>query len=251
MKTNSLIAASLFAASSFFSTSLFAASTWSATWDSPSCTTSTTEVVGNSYTCSEVGATTMTATAWSTTAGSPATQFAAATLKRYSGGFGVQANGSISDSGSPEHSMDNHIYTDAILLKFDVAVALTSINLGWTYRDRDISVLAYKESTASTPSISGLTAAGLIANSWQLIGNYSSALDGTTSNSSDAIATITNQGLESSKRVSSSWWLVSAYNAAFTTSAYDRAEHGGSPLRANRESQTSLSSLSSGSTTST
>ncbi|MDH0868114.1 exosortase-dependent surface protein XDP1 [Mitsuaria sp. GD03876] len=130
--------------------------------------------------------------------------FAQSTLAYYSGnGFGVTAPSG--DSQSPNHALDNYGYQDLILLKFDSAVNLTQVQLGWWQYDSDITVLAYTGSTAGVnvaSTITGKTAANLkSANGWSLVNSYAdvgaSATDSVNLNTS----------------VSSSWWIITAYNS--------------------------------------
>lgn len=125
--------------------------------------------------------------------------FYQSTLQNWDGGFGVQA--SASDTGSPQHSMDNFGYQDMILLKFDSAVNLTQLKLGWTQYDSDITVLAYTGSTAGVNvnnTIVGKTAETLkSANGWSLVNSYADV--GTAS-------------LNLNTALTSSWWIVTAYN---------------------------------------
>ncbi|WP_416762318.1 exosortase-dependent surface protein XDP1 [Roseateles sp. So40a] len=128
--------------------------------------------------------------------------FAQSTLAFYSGGgYGVQAP--ANDTGSPQHSMDNYGYQDLILLKFDTAVNLTQLKLGWADYDSDITVLAYTGSTSGVNvanTITGKTAANLkSANGWSLVNSYAD------------VGTANQLNLNTS--VSSSWWIVTAYNS--------------------------------------
>ncbi|RZI59154.1 MAG: PEP-CTERM sorting domain-containing protein [Rubrivivax sp.] len=128
--------------------------------------------------------------------------FAQSTLAYYSGsGFGVQApNG---DSGSPNHSLDNFGYQDLILLKFDSAVNLTQLKLGWWQSDSDITVLAYTGNTSgvdAASTIAGKTAGNLkSANGWSLVNSYA---DVGSANSLNLNTSLT-----------SSWWIITAYNS--------------------------------------
>jgi len=127
--------------------------------------------------------------------------FYQSTLINYDGGFGVQADPS-KDTGSPQHSLDNYGFQDLILLKFDTAVNLTQLKLGWTQTDSDITVLAYTGSTTGvnvSDTILGKTAANLkSANGWSLVNSYADV--GSTN------------ALNLNTSVSSSWWIVTAYN---------------------------------------
>ncbi|ANH70499.1 hypothetical protein ABE85_12190 [Mitsuaria sp. 7] len=136
--------------------------------------------------------------AYSSTAG-----FAQSTLAYYSGsGFGVTAPGG--DSQSPNHALDNYGYQDLILLKFDSAVNLTQVKLGWWQYDSDITVLAYTGSTSGdvASTINGKTASTLkSANGWSLVNSYADV--GNNANSTVNLNT----------SLTSSWWIITAYNS--------------------------------------
>lgn len=172
-----------------------------ATWNfgtsaSPPCTSSG-NTLGNTWTCAS-GSPALTASAWSTT-GTNST-YEVANLSQY-GGFGFGVRNENEGTGSPEHSMDNRYGSDLIALHFDQAVTLTQLQLGWTYNDSDLSVLAYTGGGGGT-SIAGQTAGALLNNGWSLIGNFANV-------GASSPLSINGSG------VSSSWWLVSAYNSAF------------------------------------
>jgi len=168
---------------------------------------------GASRTCGPV-----TATAWSFTSTSSSATLGSASIQPYDGGVGVTAS-SEGGSGSPNHSMDNYVRIDAVLLSFTDAVTLSKITTGWTGpnsgetpsqpRDSDFSLLAY--SFGGIPGVSGKTAAGLLNNTtggWELVGHY----DGTGSASGETKSV--NAGAETSK-----YWLVTAYDHNFGGSA--------------------------------
>lgn len=128
--------------------------------------------------------------------------FAQSTLAYYSGsGFGVTAPGG--DSQSPNHALDNFGYQDLILLKFDSAVNLTQLKLGWWQYDSDITVLAYTGNTSSgdaASTIAGKNAGNLkSANGWSLVNSYA---DVGSANSLNLNTSLT-----------SSWWIITAYNS--------------------------------------
>jgi len=155
--------------------------------------------------------------------------FGASTLMQWgsSSGLGVQSNG---ESGSPNHSVDNLGFTDMVALRFDTAVTLKQVTMGWTQGDADFSLLAWTGvSPAPAPSASaanvivGRTSSQLITapatpasaaatGGWTVVGNYAMTGGTTTptnTTGNDLVARV-NAG-----NVSSSWWLVSAYNAGF------------------------------------
>jgi uncharacterized protein (TIGR03382 family) len=115
-------------------------------------------------------------------------------------GIGVVNNNGESPYSYPDHSMDNHINTDSLLFSFDQAVQLTGVELGWTYNDSDITVLAYT-GMGAPPSLTGGGYNALTSNGWQLVGNY---------NNIGTAPTTINSG-----NVVSSYWLVGAANSTF------------------------------------
>lgn len=131
------------------------------------------------------------------------------------GGVGVEALGG--SESSPEHSVDNNSYVDAVLLKFDSSIVLNAVTLGWRQQDWDFSLFRY---TGSTPGsiyneTNGTTSMSLgtsLGGGWELVSNYGAA-GGCSSSCSDDI-TIT--GLNAND-LSSSWWLVSAYSDTYGT----------------------------------
>jgi hypothetical protein len=85
-----------------------------------------------------------------------------------------------------------------IVLKFDTAVALSTVNLGWVSNDADFTLMAYKG--ASPPTIGGKIVSNLNTG-WALVENSSGSSTGTRSvNAGD---------------VTSSWWLISAYSSSY------------------------------------
>lgn len=195
-----LIGMAALAAASMLPLSAHALSTWTA---SSGC--------ANGSSCSESGdpapnvsfsaysAVINTTGSGSSTAYSSTNGFYKSTLQYYDGGYGVQASGT--DTGSPQHSMDNYGYQDLILLKFDTAVNLTQLKLGWTETDSDITVLAYTGTTNGVDVANTLlnkTAANLkSANGWSLVNSY---------------ADVGTSTLNLNTSMTSSWWIVTAYN---------------------------------------
>lgn len=130
--------------------------------------------------------------------------FAQSTLAYYGGsGFGVTAPSG--DAQSPNHALDTYGYQDLILLKFDSAVNLTQVKLGWWQYDSDITVLAYTGNTSgvdAASTITGKTAASLkSANGWSLVNSYADV--GNNANSTVNLNT----------SLTSSWWIITAYNS--------------------------------------
>lgn len=157
------------------------------------------------------------ATAWSFGGTGATDTLGIASIGAYSGGVGVTAS-SEGGSGSPNHSVDNFVKIDAVLLSFWDKVTLTQVTSGWVgprsgespsqTPDSDFSLLAY--TFGNDPSVAmstgTKTASGLLnttTGGWKLVGHY----DG-TENPGGGPTTVTNS--ESSK-----YWLISAYNLNF------------------------------------
>lgn len=130
--------------------------------------------------------------------------FYQSSLSYYSGnGFGVSAN-STTDTGTPQHAVDNYGFQDMILLKFDDLVNLTQVKIGYWADDADITVLAYTGPTAGVNvanTIVGKTAGSLLSTSgWTLVNSYADL------QTTGSVANI-------STSINSSWWIVTAYNS--------------------------------------
>ncbi|MFG6431180.1 exosortase-dependent surface protein XDP1 [Roseateles sp. LYH14W] len=137
------------------------------------------------------------------------------------------------NTGSPQHALDNSPTNgapDLILLKFDTAVALDKVTIGWRQNDADFTLMAYtgtfgaglNDGQKADALVVGKSASTLTAGAgWALIedsgangfdpgpaANYSSGTNVTrTVNDGDAAG--------GKKDVVSSWWLISAYNSNF------------------------------------
>lgn len=105
----------------------------------------------------------------------------------------------VGEGVSPEHSVDNNGRYDSLLIKFDQAVQLTKVQIGWWQTDSDITVLRYAGQNA--PTLAGKTYADLLSLGWQLVGHYADV--GTLSQKT---ATVNAGGF------SASYWLIGAYN---------------------------------------
>jgi len=134
---------------------------------------------------------TVSAQAWSNTAGSGSGDLETAYLPTWgSNGLGVQnrdmANlpgpvptnpppgdgGDAVEGSSPEHAMDNNERYDSILFSFGggLGFKLTGVEIGYRNTDSDIFVLA---GNAPLTNGSGFNYNDLTSNGWTLIGNYS------------------------------------------------------------------------------
>lgn len=144
--------------------------------------------------------------------------WSAGTLTLFSGGGQGMYSGT--DSGEPQHALDNNLRTEAVVLKFSSSVVLSSIGLGYVYdadtstnpNQTDISLFRWVGAgdptgqTASTP-LTGQSAAAMTG--WQLVGNYGDMITD-TSNPYNLVNS-TNRG--------SSWWMISAYNSGYSAAA--------------------------------
>ena len=182
----------------------FAASTWTFN----GCSTATASLA----VCSGTGgAGSVSVTAFGVDNSSAGAQYASASIG-YNGtsGLGVFSG---TESGSPEHAVDNNTRTDALLLNFGTQlVDLDAVKIGWNNGggyDSDISLFRYTGAGAPAlvgKTITGLT--GLAAVGWTLVGNYADLAE----NVNKTVNT---------NNTASSWWLVSAYNSNFGTTTSD------------------------------
>ncbi len=171
------------------------------------------------------------ATAWASSSATSTTtsNLQAATLKLWDG-LGVTSSGQTNESTSPNHATDNSGKLESILFKFDQAITLESISMGW-HQDADFSLLRYTGSAApslTTSTYSTLTTTG----GWELVGNYiysgSSSSSGGDLTAKVAQSTTDYVGPKdktgalinytSTSNLSSSYWLIVAINSAFSNS---------------------------------
>jgi len=158
-----------------------------------------------------------TATAWSNTGSAGALQSA------YIGGYGSYGMGVTNSSGvdvnSPQHAVDNNGSVDSILFRFDEAVNLDSMQVGWVgnnvnnsyYDDSDFTVMAYVGT--GLPVMAGETYADLLANGWKLVG---AGTPGYGNGSGDAghYDGGKSEGTRNfDNDIFSSYWLIGALNA--------------------------------------
>ncbi|MCU4674332.1 PEP-CTERM sorting domain-containing protein [Catenovulum sp. 2E275] len=105
------------------------------------------------------------------------------------------------DESALEHTVDNFLDYDMILLSFSQAVNISEIVLGWAFPDGDISLATFND----LPTLAGET--------WQSVANAATntwSFSGTIGNQTIDVSTETN-GIESQ------YWLVGAYNNVFET----------------------------------
>lgn len=119
-----------------------------------------------------------------------------------------------SSCAAPQHAVDNNGGYEALLVKFDKAVTLTDLWLGYaqegsgtTYANRaDLSVLAYNGASAlgttSLPSLSAINSSlvGPSVAGWHLLGNYAD------------VGTGSFKSLGNSSGISASYWLIAAFS---------------------------------------
>lgn len=132
-------------------------------------------------------------------------------LTWYTGGSGYGMT-SGTESGSPNHAVDNYGAKESLLINFGASTQLSGVTVGWTGGyDSDITVLAWKPldymnqainpASIVAPDVAGKTYSQLLGLGWMLVGNYGGVQE-------DVMKAV-NGG---SQPVSSSYWLVMSYN---------------------------------------
>jgi hypothetical protein len=144
----------------------------------------------------------------------------------YSGGVGIANSdgcasaptGGICDVGDligtpPEHAIDNEGRYEMALLTFEDKVRLTSLQIGWSQTDSDMTVLAYTGAYKTPLEL----AASLATSTWGTLSGWTTVAANLTD-----VALNTNRSL-SNTTVSSSYWLIGAYNplGGTFTNGYD------------------------------
>lgn len=218
------------------SSNALAADTWN--WAAGGCaqtsagsTVGAVANVGNAWGCGASaagGSNGATVTGWSTTGyNGTGTNFDKASVRRWNTTGGAEF-GIVNDLGesNPDHSVDNNSKLDALLIRFDNAVELNALNIGWKYNDADLTILRY---TGGDPSLLGKSTTEIkndIANGgtgWDLVANVYNL--GTSTDSNVPSARFNNAN-EVGQNKSSSWWLISAFNANLAGTAGDsRADY--------------------------
>jgi hypothetical protein len=206
-----------------------ASSMAASTWNLDTCTNQNNvggaSGLGNTYYCAGTAAGNgVTVSAFGNNSGS--TAYSTAFLKQNGSGSGFGV-GSQAEGGNgvqyPEHTMDNNPggQADLILLKFDTAVALDSVTVGWYTSDADITVMAYNgtltganDAAKAANLIGGKTSANLTASgTWGLIKNVGDG--GADVAVGDTASPDLTRSIGNSGNVVSSWWLIAAYNSGF------------------------------------
>lgn len=173
----------------------------------------------------------VTVSAWSDTRNSPSgTQNAyieSAYLGTYSGGLGVTNRdggtagdtyeGTIQNTTSPGHTMDNSVRYDSMLFDFGAgaSVALKTVTVGWWKTDSDLTVLAYTGSGKPTFLSGNVGYSSLLSNGWSVVkssnsAHYTNAASGAVSQSSNAAGYVPLS--VNDLNISSRYWLVGALN---------------------------------------
>ena len=172
---------------------------------------------GNSWSCAgSSGTNKVTASAWGGANATGSTGFQTAYLSPQStSGFGLASRYETIGVASPNHAVDNsptNPTPDLVVLKFDTAVALGTVMLGWTSNDADFTLMAY--TGAGTPTILAKNATNLNTG-WALVEN--SGDNDTTAagaNVYGAGSSLTTRSVNAGNVVSS-WWLISAYSSSY------------------------------------
>jgi hypothetical protein len=174
----------------------------------------------NVATCS-AGGVTATVAGYDATSASSAYVLGALTNQ---GGSGIGYTSTIETSpGSPDHAFDNRsgesgstAAVEMMLISFGTSkVALTTIALGWSNTDADVSVLRWDGAGAPTAAGTSLSSAG-----WTLIS--SKDVDGSASPTNTAGGSFvlsSGVGANAANTKVSSWWMVSTYFGATVASA--------------------------------
>lgn len=223
-----------------------AAATWNL--DAAACQAVSSTTYGNSASCAATtGTGTVKVYAWGGTDATGSTGFQTALLSPQGtgSGFGVKSQYETTSVGSPDHSMDNNptgsATPDIIVLKFDSAVALDLVKIGWSQSDADFTVMAYTGATTGATDalkmdsfIKGKNVSSLTASAgWSLIENSGDADAATATGyagtgTPDITRTVNNgagtgvkNGALGKKDVTSSWWLISAYNSGYGGGSLD------------------------------
>ena len=174
----------------------------------------------------------VTISAWSNTknntSGTQNAYIESAYLGTYSGGLGVTNRdagstagdtyeGTIQNSTSPGHTMDNSARYDSMLFDFGAgsSAALKTVTVGWWKTDSDLTVLAYTGSGKPTFLSGNVGYSSLLSNGWSVVkssnsAHYTNAASGAVSQSSNAAGYVPLS--VNDLNISSRYWLVGALN---------------------------------------
>lgn len=220
-----IVKALLTAALALTSSVSMAASTWTLNSGNGTQTPAgTSGGYGNSY---SFGGLTVTAYGASTS-GTPSS-YSSAWVGQWSGGLGV---GSRAEGGntvtSNEHTLDNNPLnglSDVLILKFDTAVALDKITLGYIVGDADITVMAYNGAASLGSLFNGQTSAANVTSAvnaqggWSLIKNIGDGGSTQATETAPLERSVGNDG-----NVVASWWVIGAYNSGFGGTAISNSD---------------------------
>lgn len=195
--------------------------TWDFTWESTDYTSTDGDIskcytsgcsFGNEFTASAKG-TNLTISAWADTGDYTSVETANLShnehgLLNYNQTWVQNAEGKwyISD----EHTVDNTVNRDMILLSFSEMVQLTSLKIGWGYEWYDGAAQDYSDITVaafdSLPTLSG--------NTWSTVASAASYIK---SYSNFAIGNFASLG---DSTYESQYWLVGTYNKFFSSEGW-------------------------------
>lgn len=174
----------------------------------------------------------VTISAWSNTkngtGGVTNAYIESAYLGSYSGGLGItnrdgstgagDANeGTIQNTTSPGHSMDNDSRYDSMLFDFGAgnAFKLKSVTVGWWKTDSDLTVLAYTGTGTPTFTSANVGYAALLSSGWQVVqasksAHYTNAANGGVAESTNVAGY--KPLAVNDLNISARYWLVGALN---------------------------------------
>lgn len=134
-----------------------------------------------------------------------------ATVYSWDTGLGVVKSGESSSSTGP-HSLDNYDGLDALIFKFQQAVSISSITLGWNGSEfnRTVGGVNYNDSDVALYAWTGSNAPGNVSGAgsgWSLIGGKL-----------DNVGNLSNNTVGTTNTTFSSYWLVSAWGSGTASS---------------------------------
>ena len=191
---------------------------------------------GNSWSCAgATGSNKVTVSAWGGANVTGSTGFQTAYASSQGGsGFGIANRSEVIGVTAPNHAADNSptssVTPDIFVLKFDTAVTLGEVALGWSQSDADFTLMAYKgavagatvaaqmDSFVKTKNVTNLSTGG-VGTGWALIQNSGDA-DLASAVGYAGSSTVITRSVNSSN-TSSSWWLISAYNSSYGGGSLD------------------------------
>lgn len=132
------------------------------------------------------------------------------------------------DEGSSQHYVDNYQNRDMLLFDFNKSVALTKLNIGYSYNDSDMVVIGFD----SLPTFNSNSTWSSIASS--ITAGTHQVFEIINNGATTGWESFNNGGFESK------YWLVGAYNKYFTSNggyegAYDKVKIAG--IMTNHEDQ--------------